>query len=1037
MHNYEEENSDEKTKIVSPDKLSKPLNPFDIPVRHKIALPKHYKSSITEYRSALDIDPKQGLFFYLKIPSLIFSAVLSGYLLGKFNFSFIYILFVGYTVYFIYKRKINKFTNSLKSLINDSTRREKSRYTGETVEWMNYILSKFWKVAEPVISSDIYQNVNRELLKVCPPFLNNLKLTEFTLGSRAPIIEQVTYHSSKDDSVTLDVSVSFVPLEASKDAVEYFLGEDKQWNSKIILKARFGTRNNIGINLPILVKEVGFKGRVRATINLIPKNNFIKDVEVCLMEIPQFDFTLVPLKTVDIMDIPGLSTWIKKTIVNEMSKIVINPNSITIDIDKIAQSTGYDIGVACIQILSLENEEDEKFTGEIDLDGVPLFQTSSKTGHNLVFNEYFYTIIQNVDEKIGISFFGDSRASGSLFLRNVHTEEPQEDVETVIKLEKAIVKNTPKTKIKPRRCIFDKIRLIRDEQTYAYLNTNLVFYPISKHLKKTNSAIVTLKLIGIENMLGLNDEKSEIYSSYCTVIISPLHRDQGSIPLDYIKNTSSAAALVVSGVLKAEEEEINNISTGNESTSTRLLPPSGSTFYIFESKRVFNNNSPNYNETFKFFSRDLSVDVVSICIINDRNSEIIGRIGLGLKDVIEGKPIKYKLKDARCGKLETQINFQYVDLEDKIEEIVKYTSIQKITVETVSEKGIFYGVVETNSDIFTMDPFTSSLPIRKSIFVPVHDDDKCIFRLYKETSNGDVFLGEENLKINYTEESTRTALILQDDISVTLRIEGEFLEDYKGSKSMKDNLKLLQIKLGTFYGLNEEVFVEFRNRDGIVKASSFSKNQQINNIFTILTGNEDLYALIKNADQGENRVLGRFTVPYRFADEKMVLNEYGLEVDIKVEIQTCKYTPPSNLKKGFLEIYIKSAKDLKSSERGIVNAYVKILVNDNNVFKTKPSIESNNPTFYESFVMPVDKIRDVFTIQVYDQYSSSKNALLSFVEFPLHNINEGFSEVDFKLIDSKSFKHNKSTIRIGFNFCRDTSTLKIKKKGILGNFFGF
>lgn len=1022
----------------SDNNLSKPLNPLDIPVRYKKAT-SHCKQSTVDYRSSLDIDPTEGFFFYLRIPALIFFGVFGGYIVGRFKLSIFYILFVSYIVYFVYTRKIRKFTNSLKSLINNNTRREKSKYSGETVEWINYIVEKFWDVAEPIISNDVYQNVNRELLKVCPPFLNELKLTEFTLGSRPPFIDKITYHSSKDNSVTLDINLGFVPLEASKDAVDYFLGEKKKWNSKIILHARLGARNALGINLPIMVKEFYFTGRLRATINLIPKNNFIKDVEVCLMEVPDFDFTLVPLKTVDIMDIPGLSSWIKKTIVNVMSKEVINPNSIIIDVDKIAQSKGHNIGIACVQILSLENDEDEKLLGELDVDGIPQFQTSVRAGKNLVFNEYFYTIIQNVDEKIGLTFFCNNvsgvKSSGSLFLRNVHLEEPEEDLETDIKMDKKIVKILPQKKIKPRRSVFNKIRLTKNEQTYAYLNTNLIYYPIQK--KKTNSSIITMRLIGVDNMLSLNNDKGEIYSSFCTVIVSPLNKNQNSVPLEYIQNTSSAAAMVVSGVLKTEEDEINNIQTGTESTSLKLLPPSSSTFYIFESKRIFNNNSPNYNETFEFFARDLSVDVVSVCIINDKNSEIIGRVRIDLCDIIDGKPLIYKLRDARCGKMELQFDLNYIDLEEKDEQITKYTSIQKISVETVSENGIFYGLVETNTDSFTMDPFTTELPIKKNIFVPVHDDDVLKFKLFKETVNGDVFIGEEEVSINYTEESKRVALILNNNISVVLRTEGEYLEDFTGSPSKKDTLKIIQVKLGKFYGLNEEVFVEFRNQDGIVKASAYSRDKQINNVFTILTGKEDIFAIIKNSDQGENRILGKCIIPKRFANEKMTLNEFGLAVDLQTDIQTCNYSAPSNLKKGFLEVYIKSAKNLKSSESGRINAFVKILVNDNKVFKTKPAPETNDPIFYESFVMNVDKLRDIFTIQVYDNNSSSRNSLLSFIEFPLNNINEGFSEIEFKLTDSKTFKKIGSTIRLGFNFCRDASTLKVKKRGILGDFFGF
>lgn len=1020
-------------------KLSRPLGPLDVPVRTRVPLPEFYQQSITEFKDALDIDPKSGLFFYIRIPSIIFIATIAGYIVGRFNMSLFYILFIAYTIYFVYKRKIRRFTNSLKSLINYDTRREKAKYNGETVEWMNYTISKFWDVAEPKISSDIYQNVNRELLKVCPPFLNDLKLTEFTLGSRAPFVDKITYHSSKDDTVTLDVNVGFVPLEASKDAVDYFLGEKKKWNSKIILTARIGTKTALGINLPILVKEFYFTGRLRVIMKLVPKNNFIKDVEICLMEIPDFDFTLVPLKTVDIMDVPGLSKWISNIIRKVLSTSIVNPNSIVINLDQLAQSKGHNIGVVCLQILNLENEEDERLMGEIDIDGTARLQTSFREGRNLIYNEYFYMIVQNVDEKIGLNFKGESsssrRRSGNLFLRNVHLEPVEEDEETDVKVNDKIIKIKPKKQIRPRRTVFTKARLIREEETYAYVNTNMIFFPIQT--KKTNSAIVKMTLIGVEDMLGIHSNIGEVYSSYCNVIVSPLNKDPSALPLEFIQNTSCATALVVSGVLKTEDGIVSNIYPGSCSTINKLMPPSPSTFAVFESKKVFNSNSPNFNEEFEFFSRDLSVDVVSVCVMNDKNNEILGRVGIALRDVVDGKPLKYKLKDARSGRMELKFELNYIDLKENDEEIINFVSIQKITIETVSENGVFYGVVETNSDIFSMDPFTSSLPIRKSIYVPVHSNDTLLFKLFKETANGDVFIGEEEILINTTDSPKKTALILNESISITLRVEGETLEDYNGEPSQRDTLKIVQVKFGEFYGLNEEVFVEFQSNGEVVKAAPFSRDRYISGVFTMLLGTEELVAYIKNGDQAENRVLGSCIIPRRHVDEKVLLNNFGLAVDLKVSIQSCDCRPPSTLKKGYLEVYIKNARNIRTNDKGKVDGYIKILINDNKVYRTKTIYNTSDPLFNESFVMQMNKLKDIFTLQVYDQGSSTKNSLVCFVEFPLHNIAEGFSEHEFKLTDAKSFKQSGSSIRLGFNFCKDASTLNIKKRNILGDFFGF
>ncbi|EOB11782.1 hypothetical protein NBO_846gi001, partial [Nosema bombycis CQ1] len=352
------------------------------------------------------------------------------------------------------------------------------------------------------------------------------------------------------------------------------------------------------------------------------------------MELPEFDFTLVPLKTVDIMDVPGLSKWIGGIIKKVLMTSIVNPNSITVNLDEIAQTKGHNIGVVCLQILNLENEEDERLRGEIEVDGKPRLHTTYREGMNLVYNEYFYMIVQNVDERIGLLFRGDSsgsrRRTGNLFLRNVHLEPIQDEDETDVKVDNKILKIKPKKQINPRRTVFTKSRLIREEETYAYVNTNMVYYPIQR--KKTNSAIVRMTVVGVEDVLGINSDKEEVYSTYCIVIASPLNKDISALPIDYIQNTSCATALVVSGVLKTEEGGVSNIYPGSGTTLDKLLPPSSSTFHVFESKKVFNSNSPNFNEEFEFFSRDLSVDVASVCVMNSKTNEVLGRVGVGLND---------------------------------------------------------------------------------------------------------------------------------------------------------------------------------------------------------------------------------------------------------------------------------------------------------------------------------------------------------------------------------------------------------------------
>ncbi|KAG5858960.1 C2 domain-containing protein [Encephalitozoon hellem] len=1006
------------------EKLSKPLLPEDVPKRAVEPQLRIHERSVEEFQDILDMEPKEGLFFYIRIPGLIFVGSVAGYIIGKAGLSFVNLFFVGYVIFFVYNRKVERFTRSLKSLVYHSARKEKARNSGETVEWLNYAVKKFWEVAEPVISAEVYQQVNNELLKITPPFLNGLRLTEFTLGSRSPFIEGISYISMDGNTLAIEMEVAFVPLEISRDVVNYLEDDSKNWNSKIQLSARVGTRNGIGINLPILVKELFFKGRVRIVANLFSKNVFVKDVEVCLMDSPEFDFTLVPLKMVDIMDVPGLSRWIRSIINSSLATTVVNPNSITVDVDKISKDKGKTIGVVCLQILNLENEEDERLSVEIDVDGRVGYQTGYGEGKGIVYNEHFYMPIENVDSRIGLSLRSESRKTrrrnGSIFLKNLPLGKIEESARCDL--------------YDPRRTFFNKTRLVKDEQTYSFLNTNLQFYPIQK--ERSNSGIIKMMLVGIEDLRGNKASKAYTYSTFCTVIVSPINREESSIPMGFIENTVSVTAMMVSGIIKTTGNAITNIIPGLETTTTRLLPSSKNTFYVFESKRIFGTNSPIYNESFTFFCRDIQVDVVSICVMNDKTNEVIGRVSIPVRDIHFNKKEKYKLNDAYSGRMELSFTIDYVDMVDKATRFVNYERMMKVSVDSMNEKGVYYAIFETSTDCFRMETFTSALPIKRTSYVPIQPQDALRFRLYKETINGDVFIGEDKISCRPCDGVRKEAFLLDEQISLTLSIEEEALRDYSGAPEEKNNVKVIQAKFGKFYGHSQEMFIEFSNKYGIIGASGFTRGGKLNDTFTFISGSEEIYAVVKSGDQTVNSTVGQCIIPKRALKERVMLNEQGLSVDMEVRIQGCSYKPPSMLKAGYLEVYIKNGSNIRSTQSP-ADTYCKILVNDTKVYTTKPVRKNSNPVFNESFIMEIDKTKDVFGIQVCDYSVSERNALLCYTEFSLHNLSEGFSEMEFELFDGKTFQSVDSRIRIGFNFCADHKSLKIKKKGILSDFFGF
>lgn len=74
------------------------------------------------------------------------------------------------------------------------------------------IAARFWLIYEPVLSATIIATVDSTLATQTPAFLDSIRMTTFTLGTKAPRIDHVrTFPATEDDIVMMDWQFSFTP----------------------------------------------------------------------------------------------------------------------------------------------------------------------------------------------------------------------------------------------------------------------------------------------------------------------------------------------------------------------------------------------------------------------------------------------------------------------------------------------------------------------------------------------------------------------------------------------------------------------------------------------------------------------------------------------------------------------------------------------------------------------------------------------------------------------------------------------------------
>ncbi|KAI8099043.1 C2 domain-containing protein [Halteromyces radiatus] len=229
----------------------------------------------------------------------------------------------------------------------------------EPVEWINSFLQKFWLIFEPVLSALVVENLDTYVNDYLPSYIDSVKLTTFTLGTKPFRVESVkTYQNTEPDTVCMDWKVSFTPSDLTDLTWEEM---DTKVNPRITLNVRFG-KKMVAAGFPCLVEDMTFSGHMRVKIKFIARFPFAKMVDASFLEKPTFDYVLKPLGTdsfgFDVNFIPGLHSFIREQVHAILGPMLYAPNTFTLDIEKLMAGE-LDItqanGVLAVTIYSCSN----------------------------------------------------------------------------------------------------------------------------------------------------------------------------------------------------------------------------------------------------------------------------------------------------------------------------------------------------------------------------------------------------------------------------------------------------------------------------------------------------------------------------------------------------------------------------------------------------------------------------------------------------------------------------------------------------------
>lgn len=1004
------------------------------PVFTKEEAQRMYRRSIEETQSALDLDVPQGVFEYIKAPSVVVVGVLLAYLIGRLGFSILFLAALVYAIIFKFRRSMAQFKVSLRALVYNQARKEKALNNWESVEWINYVVGRFWPVVETFVSEEVFRNVNTFFYENCPPFLRSIRLTEFTLGSQPPKVTGIMfYEGTGDDTVQLDVELFFIPLETSKETHMLFERPSSraEYNSRVVLVARLGMKSHFGVDLPILVKKIAFRTKLRVILSLTKRSFFVREVEACMLEEPYIDFTLRPLKAVDLMDLPGLSNWINNIIISGLRANLINPQSLKVNLEKLLEAKAETLGVLCLQLLDFESRQSEKCHGEIDIDGRRLYATGAREGARFSFSEFFYLNLTNVDDFVNFNLVAGGQASrGSLQVKKILSGSRLETM-----------------------------RILGKEGVRATLRCAMCYYPILKAEGKrhvASAALVTMTIVQIEDLHAMNAPRGA-YTTACTVIVSPekpeqAKKEESSLPLIRSVGSTMIASLDVMSWFSKKET---------------LPPATRNTFFVFKTKTIVDSNSPKFGEKCTFLSRNIAADAIRITVVNrdGEDTSVLANLEIPVANVFDGMKEWYRLRDAKMGRMELQFNMDYIELEGTEQRFRNYTKVLQIgfrDVSTIYGSGCYSAMIRTRSGAFPVDTFAVGVvKLDRRVLVPVEDRDDVELLLYRENLKDEIFVGsglivkdgvQVALDTSVNESMAGSELAADEGApSISLRevamrsgdvdtgsalvtVEEEDLRDYKGVCDSKDEVKIIQARFSDVQGLDDDFVIEFRNSEEIVACSAVSSQREVREVFTFVTGREDIRAWFRSLAFGKNIIVGECAVPKRRMSEKVLLSETGVFCMVDVRVQCARFRLQPSLKRGCMKLTVNSVQDLRGpAGAGPRDSFCKVFINNTQVHRTKIVKKQENPVFNEDVYALLDKRYDVLKITVQDWSQFEASRTLGVVETPLHFLDEGVFSHRLKLLDPGTLKHTGSCIDLTFGFSREEAPQRRKKSNSSSN----
>jgi Ca2+-dependent lipid-binding protein len=171
------------------------------------ALISMYKGARTSNKSEQDLVSqflKEAYYgeWYHNAAAMLFTVVFT-WILTRFGGGLMACLVVGAFLATYYQTSIRRLRRNIRDDIQRELAINRLETETESADWINHFMSRFWLIYEPVLSAQIIGIADAILVDSTPAFLDSIRLTSFTLGTKAPRIESIKTLTKTEPNVVV------------------------------------------------------------------------------------------------------------------------------------------------------------------------------------------------------------------------------------------------------------------------------------------------------------------------------------------------------------------------------------------------------------------------------------------------------------------------------------------------------------------------------------------------------------------------------------------------------------------------------------------------------------------------------------------------------------------------------------------------------------------------------------------------------------------------------------------------------------------